>query len=574
MGLSQPDNIANRFGAAANPQQTAIIIPDMHALNNVRPFVEVTFQKASMETRVSTGRNPAWHEELSLPFVPPQSEYTAESLLSCTDTIYLNMYDEIMMDMRVNSTENKDVQQRRRVRRWLGTTAVPVAALYSNQQLDGNFRVDIPLTLLGYSRTPVFHSAAGINTGQIAHTYLRLFITLDPPLRIPPAVSATVGSMEDDHLLAYAARWAEGVERVRGGAKVLTCVSDIKSVKVFVTRYVHPQAPPVDLVDAEQPNLTMARLARFVAAIPLLSDATAFVGGNVDRWCTSDQFLEMLAGDSEEHALLLCNFFLHIGVDAYCVFGQAIPFGDSVFVLTLTNGGHDIHLWDPLRAAAYDIADSACPLQHVTCVFNAANVWGNIQPNDTPSRMAFNFAQLKFWRPFFTPAFPHPGLSTVQGDAIPIAPPSELADSLGVALEQMLMIRFELLRPMTVTRWHRHACEVLRGSLFSFEDIATWMLAHETSDIALQQATIGVMNTMHQRIYPPELHALSLTYDIIGYALQMPYYNAQRVFETVHSTGMHLTASATSEVALAVHVHAYPGGAFEVWVYIAELVPK
>ena len=36
--------------------------------------------------------------------------------------------------------------------------------------------------------------------------------------------------------------------------------------------------------------------------------------GRCDIWSTADQFLQMLQGDDEEHAVLLCNYFLHLGI--------------------------------------------------------------------------------------------------------------------------------------------------------------------------------------------------------------------------------------------------------------------
>ncbi len=35
----------------------------------------------------------------------------------------------------------------------------------------------------------------------------------------------------------------------------------------------------------------------------------------------------MLGGDEEEHAVLLCNYFLYIGQDAWIILGHAIPEG-------------------------------------------------------------------------------------------------------------------------------------------------------------------------------------------------------------------------------------------------------
>lgn len=41
--------------------------------------------------------------------------------------------------------------------------------------------------------------------------------------------------------------------------------------------------------------------------------------------CTLQQFLDLLAGDEEEHAVLLCNYFLAMGKKAWIVIGNAIP---------------------------------------------------------------------------------------------------------------------------------------------------------------------------------------------------------------------------------------------------------
>lgn len=41
----------------------------------------------------------------------------------------------------------------------------------------------------------------------------------------------------------------------------------------------------------------------------------------------------MLQGDEEEHAVLLLNFFLHLGKKAFLLLGTAIPEGNSAYVL-------------------------------------------------------------------------------------------------------------------------------------------------------------------------------------------------------------------------------------------------
>ena len=45
----------------------------------------------------------------------------------------------------------------------------------------------------------------------------------------------------------------------------------------------------------------------------------------------------MLAGDEEEHAILLCNYFLWLGKKAYLVLGDGIPEGMFYVCLVLFN---------------------------------------------------------------------------------------------------------------------------------------------------------------------------------------------------------------------------------------------
>ena len=53
------------------------------------------------------------------------------------------------------------------------------------------------------------------------------------------------------------------------------------------------------------------KLLRLVSHIPFIDDAS--LGAHLDVWNTTASFLDLLAGDAEEHALLLCNLFLAMG---------------------------------------------------------------------------------------------------------------------------------------------------------------------------------------------------------------------------------------------------------------------
>ncbi len=81
-------------------------------------------------------------------------------------------------------------------------------------------------------------------------------------------------------------------------------VSDIERKPAVVCQYLKPIQPHAEL--AHDPNA----FRRFVSAIPFKDDADAFETGAGDVWCTCAQFIVMGNGDWEEHAVLLCNYYL------------------------------------------------------------------------------------------------------------------------------------------------------------------------------------------------------------------------------------------------------------------------
>lgn len=89
----------------------------------------------------------------------------------------------------------------------------------------------------------------------------------------------------------------------------------------------------------------------------------SFLCAGYDVWCTSTEFLDLCAGDSDEHAVLLCSYFLH-GIrvsrtiesmkDAWVVVGRSAPEGATTWVLS-RDRNESARLWDPNRGRVFDI---------------------------------------------------------------------------------------------------------------------------------------------------------------------------------------------------------------------------
>jgi len=168
-----------------------------------------------------------------------------------------------------------------------------------------------------------------------------------------------------------------------------------------------------------------------VSTIPFIEDWVAF-DGDYDVWCTSSEFVKLCCGDSEEHAILLCNYFLHLyrsrgaSTEAYCVIGVQQPEGDTCWVYTDQSDAGDSAgtLWDPAKGNRFAVTDKLCPLKQVIMLFNNQNLWVNIQDEVNPGLMEWDLKDTDAWLPFFNEDFPiedHPVVS-VQAPAINYMP--------------------------------------------------------------------------------------------------------------------------------------------------------
>ena len=144
---------------------------------------------------------------------------------------------------------------------------------------------------------------------------------------------------------AMLAEFARGADYELGWEqqKRLVSAEDQDAVEHFFSEYLSPQQPPSDMQ-------TPMQVARMVRCITWAVDTEIFKkDSRRDVWQSPTFFLEMRKGDAEDHALLMCNLFLGLGLDAYVCIGRLNDQSDGdkrwVWCMTRDPNG-DIGMWE------------------------------------------------------------------------------------------------------------------------------------------------------------------------------------------------------------------------------------
>uniref|UniRef100_A0A7S3GGL9 C2 domain-containing protein n=1 Tax=Palpitomonas bilix TaxID=652834 RepID=A0A7S3GGL9_9EUKA len=514
---------------------------EYHEEERVFSFVNVRFQGTEHNTQSVEGPEPSFTENFHFSFQPPNGDYSADSLMQCEDGVRLTVFDDVA-----------DGEHR-----FLGTVTIPFATIYRTDIVEGLVPLAVPPLLLGYKAD---------NPSDTA--YLRVYATLKPPLPQPSiedsSVKHKVGEVKvDKQIIAWQKAVRAHPNFKKRDSSIL--VPDINGDPVFICRYVRPQNPP-DSFDTER------MLLRFVSLIPFINDWMTFEGKE-DIWCSSDQFLDLMAGDWEEHAILMCNYLLYYRKEAYVITGRAIPEGDTCYVL-VRDADNNIKLFNPSSGDEYSIKDHTCPLQDIYLVFNDKNVWANIQSPSAASQgvreLSFNFADERAWMPFFHPTrFPPSSykFASIQRETLEYNSADRgFSSTIEERVWRILGQKLEEWRAdysYGSTNWDPQVSRMLKKVLKQLESTAA-----KKGRQGLMDAQESIMTEN------PDMQSLLRHYSIKGFPLHFTFTDIESIVNTVEATEVFKEEDRSSKLALAVFAQSYPNKIVSVWVFVAVTKEK
>ncbi|XP_040568935.2 coiled-coil and C2 domain-containing protein 2A [Lepeophtheirus salmonis] len=535
--------------------------------SKVNSFVEARFQGESVRTSSSPGPNPAWNQQLTLNFKSKNNDYSPDSLNKVNDALHLHLFDEIIVDLSPESSDDcEDQIYQRFERKWLGSMIIPFSSIYKNTRIEGTFRLYSPPILLGYERVnTIIGYSEGNNSDSREATFLNVYITIEPALAVPDqSIKEKLDCDEPDGIIELCEKWSKEIGKYHPNRKINPLVVDVSGKSILMTRYIKTLDPPTEIFSVEGGSTDnnspepADQVAWFVSLIPYVPSNALFPGLK-NIWPTSNQVMNMMIGSEPEHAVLLTNYFLAMKKRAYLLLGQGIPEGYTAYVLSVEESG-DRWLWNSISGERFRVTETFCPLIAVYAVLDDSNIWGNIQTCEHPSRLKWDFFSSSDWLPLFDRSMPNPQSPSVQSDSMVYTPSDPraakiLKDKLERALRDSLMS----LRPKLRTSMNFHGNAVLRKLLPGLE-ASRGGSAKERKNFLSDHLS--------------ELQRISASYKVCGFPLHFAFTEIEDVIKGLRSTGVYCNRDPNVEFALAVDVKPYPNTAMSVWLYIASLVKR
>lgn len=293
--------------------------------------------------------------------------------------------------------------------------------------------------MLGYTWSKTYVSPKEDYNGQNLKesTFLNIFATIEPQISYAICSPELDKFSDQIDILERARIFTKNCKALFPKRRITTTVFNDEGIQILVIRYIKALNPPQQLLDMflHDSNARLDLVAHFVSLIPIMPEALDENNG-FDIWMTSE--------------------------------------GHVAYVLTQETD--EYLLWNPLTGRCHKQFDPFCPLQGVDCLFDGENVWFNLQQNNSPMAVYFDYSKESFWKQLL-PKKNYQGTKT-QSIQVSVFQPEEIiysdtnksmVEDLKNRIERTLKCKIMEWRPKQPTRWNRQCTFILRQILPKLE---------------------------------------------------------------------------------------------------------
>lgn len=390
--------------------------------------------------------------------------------------------------------------------------------------------------------------------------YISLLLNLEPFFEHDFFTTKHLECTESDQTKTTVGMWMYDYLNEFPQRKIDPFVTLLNGKRVCITSLLGPINLPFP--PSEDKDKMECLLRRYVSLIPTLHtiDPCVELAG---VWLLNEVF-NTLRCSAKDLAVLLTNFYLAIGLEAWLMIGKSQLRVNSCFVLLKSDTEAEYFIVDPVAGRKYQHTDTYCPLLTIHFLVNDKNLWGNIQVERKVFMTSYDVRNGSEWMRVFNKTSQDHSRGLLRDNNYSFTQSYDIRN-IHTVIESKLTKKIGQWRGHRKTVWNRIVKDNLRRILIELERDAAEAAAQD------QQGTGGGGGGGD---HLEKLNFLHTTYKVSGCPLNMSYINLSHVVERVKATGVHLNTDPRAEFGLSVYVHPYPHFVISVWVFLIALLPK
>nr|CAD2159562.1 unnamed protein product [Meloidogyne enterolobii] len=547
--------------------QSANAVPQRINGEPMQIYLTCSLKGQTQITSISDGHQPNWHETLIFDFQLNNEE--EEAFLT------VELFDRIIKPFEGDDRE-VDIRHERVENRWLGFGQIllnsKALSYWTSTKLDGYLSL----------QTPLFYTGFNLSSNEEGlPTTLRIRLSVESPsiiTRLSASEQLQEETLETDIITTESLKLESKLRQRFPNRRIISLAINSSGKRIVICKYLREINPPIQIINLfnSGQNKNAVKLAcKLVALIPLINERMEKLKEFVlPIWLTVEEAIRIGFACADELAIILCCWLLGLKLNCYIILGSTLSNGpNSAFVFISFSDGEQ-WIIDPTTGHHYSPTNPNCPQLSIGTIFNNKNIFFNIQNDEHPSQLNFDFTKKNNWENIFcfeklSTTTTSQVLASIQSEYLQYEPLKEISSSflleLRTSLERELRLAFDETRPFAIPQWNLLASRNLREFL---SDLFASNFFDDENIQQQQQQKLSENYLIEQHLKP-----LLSSFKICLISFCLPFINKKQIIESLLRLKLQQNSHSKTQFALAVYLKPLMGSIISCSVVICTLIP-